>query len=366
MIHPKNHLLDVYRSEPDRYNRTRYIRLDKNEDLCGLPDKIVSDQLSLVTLDDLSAYPQPYLLYDKLSDYLGLSKENLVITMGSDAAIKNVFEVFVSPGDNVIIPEPTYAMYEVYAKLFDAELTRIPYNADLMLNVRDMIDAIRDNTRMVVLANPNSPTGTIVGRDEIVDLIRTCNERDIIVLIDEAYYPYYDGTVIDLINRYPNIVVTRTFSKAFGLAALRLGYAAADPQMIRYLNIFRPMYETHGFAVAFGCAALEHSEYVMLNVRRTLEGREYLIRALQQKGFEAYPTYTNFVNFRVDPNIRDPLVEYLKNKKILIKPGASHPALESCIRITAGPKEKMEVVVHAIGDFLSEREKSNRRQTPYQ
>jgi histidinol-phosphate aminotransferase len=353
MISPKKHLRNIYRSDPDRFDRTQFLRLDKNEDLCGLPKDLVKSCLSHLTPNDLSAYPQPYFLYDKLSEYLAVPLDSILITMGSDAAIKNTFEVFISPDDGVIIPDPTYAMYEVYAGLFNAQLSKIPYSDDLTLSVQQMIDAIRDNTRLVALANPNSPTGTIVSRNEIIELIRTCNSRDIIVLIDEAYYPFYPQTVIDLISEYPNLIVTRTFSKAFGLAALRLGYVVAHPAMIRHLNIFRPIYETHSLAVGLGCAVLESPEFVSQNVKKTLDGRQYLEKEMKRLGFPAYPSQSNFVNFKVGIENRDPLVNYLKTKNILIKPGAGHPTLKSCIRITAGPKEKMTKVIKAIEDFIN-------------
>jgi len=356
MIHPKKHLENIYRSDPEQFDRTQYLRLDKNEDLCGLPEDLVKKCLSRITPDDLSAYPQTYLLYEALGGYLSVQTENLLITSGSDAAIKNTFEVFVSPGDGVIIPDPTYAMYEVYANLFNAKLTKISYSEDLSFSVKDMIESVERSTKLVALANPNSPTGTIVNREEIIELIEYCCARDVLVLIDEAYYPFYPHTVIDLISKYPNLIVTRTFSKAFGLAALRLGYLVADPRVIRYLKIFRPIYETHGLAVSLGCAVLQNPDFVEMNVQDTLNGRQYLIEQMTSLGFSPYPSYSNFVNIKVNKTIRDPLIAYLNQKGILIKAGVVHPALESCIRITVGPKSKMEAVVREITSFMHEKE----------
>jgi histidinol-phosphate aminotransferase len=353
MITPKKHLLNIYRSEPERFDRTRYLRLDKNEDLCGLPNNLVKTCLSKITPDDLSAYPQTYLLYEKLSKYLSVPQENLLITAGSDAAIKNTFEVFISPGDGVIIPDPTYAMYEVYADLFNAILTKIPYAEDLSFSVRDMIASISDSTKLVALANPNSPTGTIVNRNEIVDLIERCCARDVMVLIDEAYFPFYPHTVIDLTRKYPNLIVTRTFSKAFGLASLRLGFLVADPEIIRYLKIFRPIYEIHGLAVALGCAVLENPSFVEKNVRDTIEGRQYLIEQMNRLGFSPYQSYSNFVNIRVGQKHVHPLVDYVKQKGVLIKAGADHPALIDCIRITAAPLNQMRFIIQCIEDYIN-------------
>ena len=186
------------------------------------------------------------------------------------------------------------------AGLFNAALTKISYSGDLTLSIKEMIGALGPRTRLVALANPNSPTGTICSRNEIIDLIHECNLRDIIVLIDEAYYPFYPETVVDLIQKYPDLIVTRTFSKAFGLASLRLGYAVADPRLIRSLSSFRPIYETHSFAVALGCAVLENPGFVKQNVKQTLEGRHYLENEMKRLGFFPYPSYSNFVNIRVN------------------------------------------------------------------
>ena len=352
MIAPKKHLLDIQRSTPERFDRIQYLRLDKNEDICGVPEEIVQDCLKNVHSNYVSAYPQIFPLYEKLSNYLSMPEECILITSGSDAAIKNTFEVYVSPGDEVVIPDPTYAMYEVYADLFQACLVKIPYDTHLSLPFDKMLEEINKNTKMIALANPNSPTGTIVKRDKIVSLLELAEQHDALVLIDEAYYPFYPHTVIDLVNKYQNLIVTRTFSKAFGLASVRLGYAVADPQIIRNLNTFRPIYETNGLTVALGCAVLDNPSFVEKNVLSVINGREYLVHELKRLGFFVFESHSNFVNVRVGKEHVHPIVTYLKQKRVLIKPGYDHPALIDCIRITVAPVESMILIIQCIEEYI--------------
>jgi histidinol-phosphate aminotransferase len=169
-------------------------------------------------------------------------------------------------------------------------------------------------------------------------------QEDAIVLIDEAYFPYHGETVIDLTKKFENLIVTRTFSKAFGLASLRLGFAVAQPDLIRPLKVFKPMYETNGFAILFGCELLDHPLWVEENVKKTIEGREYLVKQMKGIGLYTYPSFANFVNIRVGHDHVGSLVKYMRNNGILIKPGPDHPALRDCIRISTGPVPKMKKV----------------------
>ena len=354
MIRPKKHLAGIHRTIPERFDRTQYIRLDKNEDVTGIPEEIFRIWAEQVHPGQLAAYPQLFRLYEKLGEYLSLPEDHILITAGSDAAIKNVFEVFVSPGETVIIPDPTYAMYEVYSGLFEASPVKIPYRGDLTFPVNAMIEAIDGCTRLVVLANPNSPTGTIVERTDILGILKKALKHDCIVLIDEAYYPFYPKTVVDLVRKYHNLIVTRTFSKAFGLAALRLGFAVAQPTLIANLTKFRPIYEPNGIAADIGCIVLDHKNVIEEKVREIVQGRDYLINETRRLGFRPYASHTNFVNIDVGKKHVGHLVTFFEKKGILIKAGANHPALLQCIRITAGPVDMMKRVVMYLKEYCDE------------
>jgi len=355
MIKAKSHFERIDRSPPDKFDRTQYLRLDKNENTLPLPDPILNCIKDRITPDLVSTYPQIYPLYEKLSRTLGLNEEFLLLTSGSDAAIKNVFEVFISPGDEVIIPDPTYAMYGVYANLFEARPVTIPFGADLTFSMKHVRNAINDRTKLIALANPNSPTGCVIDQTEILELVAYAETKDILVLIDEAYYPYYPETVLDFVKTYTNLLVTRTFSKAYGLAALRLGFAAANPGLIRDLTKFRPIYEVNGLAVLFGCILLDNPEIVSRNVNEVLRGREILVQEMASLGFSSFPSHTNFLNIKVGEDLVVPLSDFLKTRNVLIKHGHDHPALKGCIRITVGCEEQMFIVTRLVREFLMNR-----------
>lgn len=354
MIRPKPHLLKIYRTPPEKEDRLKFLRLDKNENNVCLPKKVIQKILSRVTPDFLASYPQPYQLYESLSKWLDIGEDHILVTAGSDAAIKATFETFVGPRDEVIIPYPTFAMYDVYSKIFQAKLKRVIYQRDLSLSMKKILKNVSSRTKLVVLPNPNSPTGTVVERGDILSLLNIAKKKGAMVLIDEAYYPFYPKSVIDLIDKYPNLVVARTFAKAFGLASVRLGFAAAHPKTIKILRATKPMYEVNSFAVLFGCAILEHPEWMERNVRETLKGKKYLEGEIKRLGLKTFPSHTNFILVDVGESKVKPLVEKIRKSGILIRGGYDHKTLARCIRISLGPEEKMRKVVEVLKYFFKE------------
>lgn len=351
MMEPKSHLKGIVRSQAESYNRSDFLRLDKNEDVTGLPEDFITRVLSLVTADMISSYPNLDELYTKLSEYLSIEKEQVLITAGSDAAIKNVFEVYIEPGDIIVLPDPTYAMYEVYANLFQAQIKRIPYDSQLKIDIDELINAT-EYAKIIAIANPNSPTGTILEINDIIRILDAAKDKGVIVLIDEAYYPYYPVSVIGLINKYSNLIVTRTFSKAFSLASLRLGYAVANPDIIKNMNIFRPIYETNSFAILFGSALLENDQIIQKKVQSVIDGRQYLVHELNKIGLKTYQSHTNFIHIHVGEDNTQLLTDFLFKNGILVKTGFSHETLRQCVRVTIGPIETMDIFLRVLNDFL--------------
>ena len=354
MTRPKPHLLKIYRTPLDKEDRLKFLRLDKNEDNVCLPKETLQKILSEVTPDFLASYPQTYRLYESLRRWLGIRESCILVTTGSDAAIKAVFETFVGPGDEVVIPYPTFAMFEIYSKIFQAKLKQVAYEKDLSLSMEKMLKSISSKTKLVALPNPNSPTGTVVGRGDILSLLERAKSKGAAVLIDEAYHPFYPNSAIDLINKYPNLIVTRTLAKAFGLASVRLGFAAAHPKTIKLLMASKPMYEVNSFAVLFGCAVLEHPGWMEHNVRETLKGKKYIEGEIKKLGLKTFPSHTNFILVEVGENRVRPLVEKMRKSGILIRGGYDHKTLKNCIRISLAPEEKMKKVVGVLKNYFKE------------
>ncbi|MBM4442292.1 MAG: histidinol-phosphate aminotransferase family protein [Candidatus Rokubacteria bacterium] len=352
MLRPKAWLGGVRRLRNPE-GRAGAVRLDKNEHTTGLPAALVRRVLDAMGPEDLAAYPELGGLYAKLAASLGVAVDHLLLTAGSDAAIRAAFDVFVAPGDEVVLLEPTYAMLDVYAGVFGARVVPVRYGADLSLDPAALVAAIGDATRLVAIANPNSPTGTAMPRRDLLAIVEAARRRGVPVLVDEAYHPFHPETVIDRIDACETLMVTRTFSKAYGLAALRIGYVAAAPPLIDLLTRVRPLYEVDGLAAALAAAVLDEPAVTAAYVRDVRDGRAVLARALTRLGLAAPPAAANFQLVRVpDARLRARIRDGLRDKGILIA-GEQPPPIDDCLRITLGPPAQMEALAAALKPLVA-------------
>lgn len=338
----REHLNSIERTKNTTHSRLGYLRLDKNENLISVPDAFLSKLRQLITSDFISAYPEVDQLYAKLAKFLEVSPDNLFLTSGSDAAIKAAFEVFVAKNDGVLILDPTYAMFYVYAKIFQAKIIAVGYEGDLSLSADKVIQQIYlQKPKLICIANPNSPTGTIFSPSDIERIIRICAELGSVVLLDEAYYPFYPQSGIDLIKIYPNLLVTRTFSKAEGLASVRLGYSIGHKKMIDCLHKVRPMYEINAFAARFAELILDNYLIVKENLAEIQKGREYLEAELIKMKLPFFKTYANFININVGSReMSIDIAKFMHDHKILIK-GGFDGVLKNCVRVNFGSIDQM-------------------------
>lgn len=344
MILPvKKHLIDLERTKNPAKSRLGYLRLDKNENTIGFSQEFIDILKKEVNSDFLTAYPEIGSFYQKIAGWLGCAQENIYITAGSDAGIKAVFEVFVEEGNNVVLCNPTYAMFYVYTKMFQGNLIAINYKEDLSLSAEDVIKVIYEHKpKLICIANPNSPTGTILPPDGINKIIDVALQQNSIVLLDEAYYPFYQVSSVGLIFKYPNLVITRTCSKAMGLASARLGFVVGQPQIIEYLYKVRPMYETNAFAVRFAELILDNYHLVEKNLEEVKKAKEYLQEELNRFQIPYFKSYANFILINVGSfEISTQLGEALYHRKILVKAGFKDGVLKNCIRVTIGNVEQM-------------------------
>jgi len=343
MIPVKKHLKDLGRIQ-NPVARAGYLRLDKNENIVGFDQAFMERVRREVTSDFLTTYPEVGPLYQRIARWIGCRPENIHVTAGSDAAIKSVFEVFIEPGDTVALLSPTYAMFHVYTQMFQAHLTEIRYKEGLFLSTEDVVKVLyEERPKLICIANPNSPTGTILPPGDLRNVIAVAGRQDTIVLLDEAYYLFYPESLIDLIYDHPNLIVTRTFSKAMGLASARLGFATAHADTIRYLRKVRPMYETNAFAVRFAELVLDNMHLVERNLEAIRNGKEHLEKELDGLGIPYFKSYANFILIDVGSFERSvELGNALFKQKILIKSGFKDDVLRNCIRVTIGDIEQIK------------------------
>lgn len=350
----KTHLIDLERIKNPQEPRGSFLRLDKNENTIDFSKEITELLKSQITPNFLSTYPEIGALYKKIALHSGCNEENIYITSGSDAAIKAVFEVFAQKGDKVALLDPTYAMYYVYGEIFQTKLLKINFEEDLSLNTENIFNLIeKERPKLICLANPNAPTGTVISQEDIKRIADLCLKYDIIILIDEAYYPYYSHSSLPLISDYPNLVITRTFSKAFGLASCRLGFAVGQPEIIGYLHKVRPMYETNAFAAKFGELILDNYGIVEKNAEEVNRAKEYLEKELSNLGLPFFKSYANFMLINVSSFEKAVQIKQeMKNRKILITGGFKTAPLEKCIRVSIGSLEQMKYFIDNLKQII--------------
>ncbi len=323
------------------------VRLDKNERLAGFSEAFWDNTLKKLSQEHVLAYPEVEPLYLKLASFLGLDKDSLVVTAGSDFAIKMAFELFTNPGDKVIYAEPTFAMVDVYAGLYNVEKIRIGYDYTLNLDMGKLMDSITGEVALVIIANPDSPTGTYINNDAMKAVLDKAASFAIPVLIDEAYYGFCPYTAMDLLATYENLIITRTFSKTAGLAGLRIGYLAACPALAGLLYRFRPMYEVNSIAVLFASELLDNWGIVTDYIRATAEGKRYLINEFSALSFGTIDTYANFIHVDFGPR-KNEILDGFGRDGILVRGSLAVKGFEGYTRISVGNTGEMQKVVASI------------------
>lgn len=336
-IYRPNHLTNSPRSKD-------LLWLDKNENLDV-------EYLELLNQIHLRLNPKNYSVYPELSELYGaiakldqVTPDSLLLTYGSDGAIKYVFDVFVEHGDYVFHTNPSFAMYEVYCRMYGAIPFAMEYSKSLngpVLNLENIEELLhRYKPKLFCLPNPDSPSGTVVEPGLIKKILKVCEETKTILFLDEAYYPFYPWTGAQWVENSSNLIVARTFSKAWGLAGLRVGYMISNPDTISLISQMRPMYEIGSFASDFVLNLLQYSEQMLLSVDRINKGKNHFLNKMQQLGFGVLNTYGNFIHVGFGENKE--LIHKALSKKVLYRHSFSHPCLDGYSRFTAGPTALMD------------------------
>jgi histidinol-phosphate aminotransferase len=329
--------------------------LDKNENLDPELMALTHEVLSSIPREVLATYPEAGELYRKLAHWVGVSPESLLLTPGSDGAIRLAFEAVVEPGDEVVHTVPTFAMYPVYCQMFGARVREIHYTQSAqgpMLDTARIIDAVQAlKPKLVCLPNPDSPTGTIVTPEVMREILRACEAAGTLLLVDEAYHPFHESSVTSWTQSSPNLVVARTFAKAWGVAGLRIGYAVADPQTIALLHKLRPMYESSTLAIEFMCRMLDHIPAMMQSVARIKDGKSQLESRMRSLGFGVLKTTGDFMHVAFGD--RGPAVHAALAGKVLYRAVFDHPCLAGFSRFSAAPPSIMAPVAELIEQAAS-------------
>jgi histidinol-phosphate aminotransferase len=326
------------------------VRLDFNENTFACSPKVL-EALGRISRADLTKYPERESVERLVAAHLGLKSEQVLLTNGVDEAIHVLCQTFLDAGDEFLLPVPTYSMYEVYGSSTEAKLVFVQAGEDFSFPLEEVLNKITPATKLIAIANPNSPTGRTVPRESLVKLLAHAPQA--IVLVDEAYYHFYGGTVLDLIEKTPNLVVTRTFSKAYGLAGLRLGVLAAHETQMRWMRRVISPYSVNSLALACLPPAIEDDGYLRWYVGEVLEGRKQLSIALQRLGVCQWPSDANFILAKIGAKHKD-FAAAMRSRNVLVRDRSSDPGCDGCVRITMGTVEHTEMGIKALEAALAE------------
>jgi histidinol-phosphate aminotransferase len=320
------------------------LRLDFNENTVAC-SPAVREVLSRITAENLTRYPEREPVEAMAASHLGVQPENVALTNGVDEAIHVLFEAFLDAGDELLLPVPTYTMYEVYASATDAKIVTVQADTTLEFPFERLLAAMTPKTKIIAIANPNSPAGSVATREQIVMIAERAPQA--IVLVDEAYHHFFGETVMDLLSSLPNLVVARTFSKAYGLAGLRVGLLASGVENMRWIRRVLSPYSVNQVALAVLPAALADTAYLDNYVAEVLAARAEFEAALDAIGIRRWPSRANFVLVEIGGQHAE-FVHRMSSAGVLVRDRSSDPGCDGCVRITIGTREQMRRAVEAI------------------
>jgi histidinol-phosphate aminotransferase len=272
------------------------LKMDANESFINFPQELIDDLINEVKSCSFNRYPDPDAkkLCRLYGSYSGIDSKNIMAGNGSDELIQVIVNSFIEKGDMVGVLNPDFSMYGIYTKISGGNAAEFPLNEDFSLDDKKLIEWVNnENIKILFLSNPNNPTGGVIPQDKLLSIIDKCNS---IVVVDEAYVEFYGSTVINKIKKYSNLIVLRTCSKAFGLAAIRLGFLIAGDTLINEIRKAKPPFNVNSITQRIGCIMLKNADIISKNIDAIKKEREYLAFRLKNiNGIKVYPTQSNFI-----------------------------------------------------------------------
>jgi histidinol-phosphate aminotransferase len=324
------------------------LRLDFNENTLACSPK-VREVLAGISAGSLTRYPEREPVEAIVAKHLGLAPAQVALTNGVDEAIHVLFETFLEAGDELLLPVPTYTMYEVYASATNARVVTVQAADDLQFPFERLLSAITPRTKIIAIANPNSPSGSVATREQIVELAHRAPHA--LLLVDEAYFHFYGETVADLIGAIPNLMLARTFSKAYGLAGLRLGLLAGPVELMRWVRRVLSPYSVNSLALACLPPALEDTAYLDWYVGEVVAARRQFETALDAAGVRRWPSQANFVLVEIGAK-HAAFTQRMREVGVLVRDRSSDPGCDGRVRITIGTQEQMRQAAIALNEAL--------------
>ncbi|MCM8790857.1 MAG: histidinol-phosphate transaminase [Candidatus Omnitrophica bacterium] len=330
------------------------VKLASNENCLGpSPKALASIRKSLV---NINRYPDTSCFYlrKKLAKKLGVDEASLIFGNGSDEIICMAVRTFVAPGDEVVMAKPTFLIYEIVSQIQDATVRFVPIDSSLKHDLRAMKDAVTERTKIVFIANPDNPTGTYVTKNELESFLEGLPDK-VVVFLDEAYFEfanymyrdYPNGT--DYLDR-PGVIVARSFSKAYGLAGLRIGYGISSPEVIGYMERTREPFNVNLLAQEAATAALDDKAFLKKSLEHVVREKEFLCSWLRKHNVDYIESATNFILVDVKADCKQVFNALLK-KGVIVRDMKAW-GMDSFIRVTVGTRAENEKFLESLKSVI--------------
>jgi histidinol-phosphate aminotransferase len=348
-VMPRQAVLEMPEYHPPLAGREA-LRLDFNENTFA-PSPKVMERLRQVTAEGLTKYPEREPAERLVAEHFGFRPDEVLLTNGVDEAIHLVCCAFLEDGDEALICTPSFFMYDVSIMMMTPNLRKVQADESLQFPFDRFIAAITPRTKLIIVASPNNPTGAVVSREHLLAIAKAAPQA--VLMVDEAYYHFHGETTMGDWANFPNLIVARTFSKAYGLANLRIGMLAGSADLLKYVRKVSSPYNLNGVALDCLGAALEDEDYLAWYVEQVRVGRERMMAGLRELGVPFFPSHVNFVLMKIGPKHKE-LVAAMRQHDVLLRDRSADPGCDGFVRITVGIEEHVRRGLAALRSSLEE------------
>jgi len=326
------------------------LRLDFNENTLA-PSPRVFAKLQQLTAEGLTVYPERQPVERIVAQHLGVGVDEVILTNGVDEAIHLIACAFLDEGDEALICTPTFFMYDVSVGMMTSGLVKVQTDDSLEFPFERFLAAITPRTKLIIVASPNNPTGATVSREHLLAIAAAAPHA--VLMVDEAYFHFFGDTVLADVATVSNLIVARTFSKAYGLASLRIGALFGNARLIGFLRKVSSPYNVNGVALTVLPEALGDTEYLNWYVTQVHEGRERVFATLRELGVRTWPSAANFVLMDIGPRHKE-LCARMRERGVLLRDRSSDPGCDGYVRFTVGVEEHVTRGIAALRAVLAE------------
>lgn len=331
-------------------------KLDLNENFAVAGDVVGKLLLEACQNVDARSYPPLYgaMAIRAISEFFGFNESEIIVGNGADGVLDSLTKVFVRKESKVLVVEPTFPLYAYFTQLYGGKKVTALLRPSFELNVDGVLEKCDEQTPLLVICSPNNPTGNQFKKEDIEEILQEFNG---VVVVDEAYVDFAKYTVMDWTRKFDNLIVLRTFSKAFGLAGIRAGFLVSNKSIAEYVKRVTHPFEINIVTQRFIALALQNWNYFQQRIKYIIGEREWLRNALAKiDGVIPYPSDANFILFKITKDNLSSLTvkESLESRNVLVKNRGNLPLLENCIRVTVGTRSMNETFVSALKDALEE------------